>query len=281
MRQRELASARESLAFLLEKVPQGHEEWSKAGDGLRSRQLQRVLQFINEKQATVDRLSEELKRKDAEIACLRGRATSESTDAPPFNSRSVAAELIDELRKLDALDEEIKEIEGDRESVLRALERAQQIGDNPSLRKAIRGFSIRLEQLDKDIELSKDDPKTVAAFNQQRNEIRTRLIQLEDLGPARAQLAQDLVEIEERLDSLQAAKRYRIRRIRSRFQRPPDAPLLLGSHSERNDAEAWRRKYEEQRAAAEELRRVADRQAVLLSEVLPQCAAKADVQPAV
>jgi hypothetical protein len=167
--------------------------------------------------------------------CLIGSSAKQlpSTSATSTTSQTrmeVVVSHEDELRtrnleaaiaSLMALDQDLTEAEREREAARNALELTQTSSETARWRRALKGFQLRLEQVE--AELFQCDGlvnDTSAARRHQilfeeRRSIQKKMMQLDELRPACDEAVDQLREVEERIDSLRSARAYKLKVVRS------------------------------------------------------------------
>lgn len=241
----------------------------------------RLERLVNEQQSEIGALSRRLK--EAEL----NRTVQQAPKAHASPSKTVrgakdkpVVERVHEdsiavaVAALTALDAEIAAAETEREVLRTDLELAQQSSCTARWRRSMKGFQLRLEQL----EISLRDPTQSTGvrktLQQERRSLQEKMMQLEELRPACDDAVEQLREVEERIDSLQVARNYKLKIVRSLQRQCDAAPRDLASATvpiaeHQESIAGLTDTIRSQQHLIEELNQRLSDQALLLQQLLP------------
>lgn len=141
------------------------------------------------------------------VASARGSTVKRGVEASS-NRRTV----VTAFEALEALEEEIREAESERDALRSVLSRAQQSSDTARWRRAMQGFSLRLEQVEAELSGHSAPPD---ALKCERRELQRKMMQLNELRPSCDEATECLREVEDRIDSLNETRKYRMKVLRA------------------------------------------------------------------
>lgn len=196
---------------------------------------------------------------------------------PPAAQDSTERGLEAAIASLMSLDQDIADAERERESIRNALEVAQASSETARWRRALKGFQLRLDQVEEEMRqydgnTTSNDETTYRRHHllkEERRSIQKKMTQLDDLRPACDDAMDQLREVEERIDSLRAARTYRMKVVRSMQQSSSEEPHRQPSPPRQNDQHGLRDTVRAQQMLIEELNQRITDQALLLQQLLP------------
>jgi hypothetical protein len=195
---------------------------------------------------------------------------------PPYQPKGAERRGLEAaIASLMSLDQDLADAEKERESIRNALEVAQASSETARWRRALKGFQLRLEQVESemrqcDAAASKDESTYRRHHHllEEKRSIQKKMTQLDDLRPACDDAMDQLREVEERIDSLRAARTYRMKVVRSMQQESDSSPRRSPSPRQ-HDQHGLRDTVRAQQLLIEELNQRITDQALLLQQLLP------------
>ena len=208
----------------------------------RQQEISYLQRQLKDMEGTSTQLQQQLRRKNDELQKLRqmsqtGNRSQRTEAAPPHPSAAPGAvsgvekKLLAELSALAELELEMAAVEEEFHAAKSALALAMKCEDVNKLRRARKGWTIKLNEITMQLASCSSDSQR-QQLQSAKLDLEERLLMLdaEEQRPTSLRLKQDVADLEDRLDSLAAAKQFHVKVIRSLQQEGPSRSPSRSAH---------------------------------------------------